>query len=31
MCIAEQVVINLQVLQCLRLQEKVLSSENISG
>ena len=30
MCIAEQLLINLQILQCLRLQEKVPASENIS-
>ena len=31
MCMAEQLVTNLQVLQRLRLQEKVPASENISG
>ena len=30
MCMAEQLVTNLQVLQRLRLQEKVPASENIS-
>ena len=31
MCIAEQLVLNLQALQCLRLREKVPASENIGG
>ena len=30
MCMAEQLVANLQALQCLRLQEKAPASENIS-
>ena len=31
MCVAEQLVINLHILQCLRLQEYVLASQHTGG